>query len=149
MARSSSRTARTYRSRIDGWILGVMALSMGLAVLGIVIGGAQEGPLRMAQAGFILLGIGGFVAWIVLGTNYTLEGDRLAIRSGPLRWNILLADITSIDRSKGFARLKSGPALSMDRLTISYRNGKQLNISPAEPEKFLADLKARQKTSAQ
>jgi len=143
MARTSSRTARTYRSRIDVWILLILGASMCAAIAGLVATGLQKGALPAAQAFFILLGASGFVAWLIFGTSYTLESDRLVVRSGPISWKIPLAEITSIEQSRGFARLKSGPALSMDRLTITYRGGKQLNISPADKPGFLKEIAAR------
>lgn len=143
MARTSSRIARTYRSRVDAWIVGILVLSLGAAIAGVVVTGLQEGALRAAQGAFILLGVGGFVVWVMTSTSYTLESDQLVVRSGPLRWKIPLADISSVEQARGFMRLKSGPSLSTDRLTITYRGGKQLNISPADKQGFLKEIAAR------
>ena len=144
MARSSSRPTNTYRSRVDIWIPAVMALSLLAAIAGIFVGGMQEGPLRVAQGGFIVLGVAGFLAWILLGTTYTLEGRELIVRSGPMRWKIAIDDIHSIEPARGLKKGRSSPALSMDRLLITYGSDKSLMISPDERERFLADIKARQ-----
>lgn len=141
---------RTYPSKTDGWFLALLCLSLAAAVAGLIVAGVQEGPLRAAQGGFILFGVAGFVVWILRGTNYTLDGDRLIVRSGPFRWTIAVADITGIEKPQGFFgrdRAGSSPALSWDRLVISHGTGKRLRISPDNQVEFLADLKARQQTS--
>jgi hypothetical protein len=146
MARSSSRVAKTYPSRIDIWLFVVFGIVIGAMFVGMGVSVATEGWLRFMQGAFVVFGVIGFLVWIVLGTNYTLEGRDLIVRSGPFTWRILIDEITSIERPKGFARAHSSPALSMDRLMVTYRNNKRLMISPAEKEKFLADLRARQKS---
>ena len=135
MARSSSRPVRVYKSKVDMWLVGILVLSLFAALSGVVIAGMEDGFMRMAQAGFIMLGVMGFVAWIFLDTAYTLDGRDLIIRSGPFRWRIAVDEITSVE---------SGPALSMDRLEVVYGKGKRIAISPADKEKFLADLRTRQ-----
>jgi len=147
MARSSSRPVRVYPSKVDVWLVILLAVSMGAALVGVIVAGLQNGPLRVAQAGAIMLAVIGFITWVFLQTNYTLDGRELIIRSGPFRWRIPVNEITGIetpDRQSLFLRSRSSPALSMDRITISYGGGKRIMISPAEKEKFLADLKSRQ-----
>ncbi len=148
MARSSSRTTKTYPSKVDTWLFALLAVVVGAMFIGMGISVAQEGWLRVFQGAFVVFGVIGFLVWIVIGTNYTLEGRDLVVRSGPFTWRIAIDDITSVEKPKGFVRARSSPALSMDRLLVSYGNGKRLLISPAEKEKFLADLKARQKSPA-
>ena len=119
-----------------------MIVGMGMSI-------ATEGWLRFIQGAFVVFGVIGLIVWIFLGTNYTLEGRDLVIRSGPFSWRIGIDDITSIEKPSGWVRARSSAALSMDRLVVSYGKGKRVMISPAEKEKFLADLRARQKSSAQ
>lgn len=149
MARSSSRTARTYRSKVDLWLVAIIGASLVAAIVGVAIAGLQEGPMRFTQGFFVLLGVFGFLVWTFMTTSYTLEGRDLIVRSGPFSWNIGIDDITSIEKPSSWVRSGSSPALSMDRLVVSYGKGKRVMISPAEKEKFLADLRARQKSSAQ
>lgn len=148
MARSSSRTAKTYPSKVDAWFLVVLAVVVGAMFIGMAISVAQHGWLRFLQGAFVVFGVIGFLVWIVLGTNYTLEGGTLVVRSGPFTWRIQIDQITSIEKAGLFVRARSSPALSMDRLVLTYGKNKRLAISPAEKEKFLADLKARQKLGA-
>ena len=106
-----------------------------------------RGPMRFTQGFFILLGVSGFLEWTFMTTNYTLEGRDLIVRSGPFTWRIGIDDITSIEKPSGWVRSGSSPALSIDRLVASYGKGHRVMIAPAEKEKFLADLRARQKSS--
>jgi hypothetical protein len=145
MARPSHLPARTYASKVDGWFIAILGVSMAAAIAGLIVAGVQEGPLRAAQGGFILLGVAGFLVWILRGTNYTLDGESLIVRSGPFRWTIALASIRSVEKPGGFfGRGRSSPALSLDRLVVAYGANKRLMISPENQQQFLADLKARQ-----
>jgi hypothetical protein len=146
MAKSSSRAVKTYPSKVDAWIVALIGAALAAAVIGIAIAAIDEGPLRMAQAGFITLGVSGLLVWTFLQTNYTLAGQELVIRSGPFRWRIAVSDIHDVGKPPGgFGfRSRSSPALSMDRLEIRYGKGKKLMISPVDQEKFLADLRSRQ-----
>ena len=49
MARSSSRTARTYRSKVDLWLVAIIGASLVAAIVGVAIAGLQEGPMRFTQ----------------------------------------------------------------------------------------------------
>ena len=147
MVRSSSRTAKTYRSKVDTWLLALLSGLVGTMIVGMGMSIATEGWLRFIQGAFVVFGVIGLIVWIFLGTNYTLEGRDLVVRSGPFSWRISIDDITSIEKPSGWMRARSNAALSMDRLVVSYGKGKRVMISPAEKEKFLADIRARQKSS--
>ncbi|MEZ6029129.1 MAG: PH domain-containing protein [Hyphomonadaceae bacterium] len=148
MARSSSRPVRRYASKTDLWLSLILLLSMCVALAGGIAAGMQEGWLRAAQVSFVMLGVIGLIVWIRFSTHYTFEGRDLIVRSGPLRWTIPVDEITNIEQATGLMMARSSPALSLDRLRITYRSGKTLMISPADKAKFLADLKARQKPEA-
>ncbi len=147
MARSSSRAARVYPSKVDPWLVIVLTLSLGAALAGAVLAGLEAGPMRVAQAIAIMTAVIGLVVWVLLQTDYTLDGRELVIRSGPFRWRIPVGDITGIETPEQqgiLLRARSGPALSLDRITIRYGKGRRITISPADRKTFLADLKARQ-----
>lgn len=148
MARSSSRTTRRYASKVDMRLAAILVVSLVAALCGGIIAAMQQGWLRVAQVTFIMLGVGGLVAWLRIGTHYILEGRNLIVRSGPFRWTIAVDDIHSIDKASLFTMARASAALSLDRLRITYGSGKTLMISPAEKEKFLADLKSRQTQAA-
>jgi len=68
-------------------------------------------------------------------THYTVADGDLRIVSGPFGWTIALSEITSIEPSRN---LLSSPALSIDRLKVSYGKRKFVLISPADKAGFLA-----------
>lgn len=84
----------------------------------------------------VLGGIGGLYAT----THYTITPDTLLVRSGPFAWLIPLREITRIEPTRNPA---SGPAFSLDRLSIYYGLGNRLMVSPTDKENFLATLRKR------
>ena len=66
MARSSSRPARRYHSKTDLWLSLVIGFSLLAALAGGVIAGLEQGPMRAAQVGFVMLGVTGLIACIRL-----------------------------------------------------------------------------------
>ena len=83
--------------------------------------------------GFCLLGMG-LVASMLVGTNYTVDRDRLRIASGPFRWKVDIASITSVEPTRNPL---SSPALSLDRLRIRYGESRSILVSPADTRGFL------------
>jgi hypothetical protein len=80
------------------------------------------------------------VVWVILSTFYEFEAEALVAHSGPFSWRIPLKEISAVRESNS---VRSGPALSMDRLEITYRNGRVLLISPEDKPGFLAALRRR------
>lgn len=131
----------TYRSKIDTWfivvLLAALVVSVGSVGIAFINGERDAGP-----GAIILLLTAAFVCWTAFGTRYILTNQELLVRSGPFRWKIKLKDITGIESVNHMA---SAPALSRDRLRISYA-GKSVMISPNEKQKFLTDLDRRRET---
>ena len=71
---------------------------------------------------------------VLMGTKYTVADGEIRIISGPFRWTIRVADILDIQDSRN---LLSSPALSLDRLKITYGHGKFVLVSPADKDGFL------------
>lgn len=132
-------TTTTYSSRIDAWLVVVLALSMGATayVLATV-------PVPRSAVSWGLVGIGwlvgvGLPLWVLLGTRYTLASQVLSIRSGPFRWRIPVAEITHVAPTRS---LLSSPALSLHRLRIQYGRRSAIMVSPRDPAQFLQALEA-------
>ncbi len=145
MARTSSRQVNVYRSKIDAWYIGLFFLVATVMIAGVIVAWLTEGTLRSVQGSAIALGVIGFVAWVTFGTSYTLDDHELLVRSGPVFRRIDVRTITSMEQARGYERFRSSPALSLDRLKITYGAGKAVLISPAGRDRFLADLKSRQR----
>lgn len=144
MRRTSSLSPVTYPSKVDLWLVVVLLVSGLATCAGATVLWLEEGPLAASAAIATAIAVTGFVAWILLATNYTVDGRDLTIRSGPFRWRVPLAEIRSVEPARGFLAWKSGPALSMQRLVVTYREGRQLLISPEDQQRFIADVRSRQ-----
>ena len=82
---------------------------------------------------FVVLLGSGLPVWLAVSTRYCVDKEILVIKSGPFRWRIPLNDIKDIRESSSPI---SGPALSFDRLLITYSNGKRVLVSPKDKTKF-------------
>ena len=80
------------------------------------------------------------VCWIFAATYYELSADEIVAHCGPFSWHVPLAEIAGIHESRS---VRSGPALSMDRLEIVYGRGKVLVISPADKAGFITAAERR------
>ena len=70
-------------------------------------------------------------------TIYKIEGDLLHIYYGPFRFQVIISEITSIRHAKN---IFTGPALSIERIEITYSNYRVIQISPKEKEKLVKEL---------
>jgi hypothetical protein len=116
---------------------------MGLSVVALVIAGAtlpdqRHGAALSLHAVFLLCLA--LCVWTLFGTYYVVNATSLIAHSGPFHWTVPLREIRSVRPTRD---VRSGPALSFDRLCIEFGRGRMLLISPREKEAFLADLAAR------
>lgn len=133
-----------YTSKIDWWLLAIL---IGVAVASVF---STLSLIRtaggLATAALTLLLGAALPVWLLLDTRYELSAETLRVRSGPFRWTIAIADIRDVTPSNSPL---SSPALSLDRLRISYGQGASLLISPADRQRFLEELaKLRSRPSA-
>jgi hypothetical protein len=128
-----------FRSKIDAKLKAVGFAAPCIAILALVTSGGLTSPLALLPMTITVL-VAAIVLWVVLDTCYEFQGDALVVRSGPFSWRIFLKDISAVRESNS---LRSGPALSMDRLEITRRNGRAMLISPQDKAGFLATLHRR------
>lgn len=134
-----------YRSKIDAWLLAVLALAMAVSLVVTFMTFSAGSPVAWLVAA-VTVGIGvGLPLWLLLSTRYTLEPRRLVVQSGPFKWHIAVADITSITPS---SNPLSSPALSLDRLRIDYGRSSSLMISPRNKDQFVRDIEAARRGAA-
>ena len=131
--------ATVYKSKIDWWLPVILAS----AIMVCAYVSAEIVRTSSTATWWLLLltaGIGiGLPLWVLLGTYYSLEPTQLLVRSGPFKWRVPIADITSVTAT---SNPLSSPALSLDRLRIEYGRGSAIMISPRDKEKFLRDIEA-------
>ena len=70
-------------------------------------------------------------------TYYTVSDSDLRVVSGPFKWTIPLAEINDITPSRNPL---SSPALSIDRLKISYGKKKFILVSPSDKGAFIRSI---------
>lgn len=97
----------------------------------------QPGPDYRATA--VLLAAFAFVVWLLVGTDYTFDGDQLRIRSGPFRQNVTLSTIARVRATRTWL---AGPAASFDRIELVSATGRVI-VSPRDTAGFLDALRAR------
>ncbi len=125
-----------FRSKIDAKLKAVGLAAPCVAILALVTGGGPNTRLVWLPIAITVF-VAAMVLWVVLATYYEFQGDALVVRSGPFFWRISLKDIAAVRESHS---LRSGPALSIDRLEITQRNGRAMLISPQDKAGFLAML---------
>lgn len=129
-----------FKSKVDSWFVAVLIVAAlgALAACGLAV---REGPPGSAFAAVLIVSLAmALPIWLLAATDYVLEADELRIRSGPFRWRIRLEEIQSVQPSRNPL---SSPALSLDRLRITYGPGKYILISPEDKTGFLRELEKR------
>ena len=124
-----------FRSKIDSWLLVLLVFAIVGQVFAIVavMSGDASGPEKMIVVAITVAGIL-LVASVLLRTHYTVSDGRVRIVSGPFAWTISISEIDDITESNN---ILSSPALSLDRLKISYRHNRHILVSPADKKGFL------------
>ena len=122
---------KKYPSKIDTWLVVIMIISLGI-------------PLVLCLwekdwwASLIMVATSLFVANLFTSTHYTIKGESLIIKSGIfISKTIKISEIYKIQNTNSII---SSPALSMDRIEISYGNFNAIIISPKEKTNFIAEL---------
>jgi len=130
-----------FRSKIDWWLL----LIFIVITANIVIKIYEANHLYSLASNFphlVIYSLIIFLIWFtIFNTYYLVENNTLMIKSLVLRWKININDITDIELTHNPL---SSPALSLDRLKISYmKNGRiaKVMISPKDKEGFLNTLR--------
>jgi hypothetical protein len=124
-----------FRSKVDTWLLLLLVIAIVVQVWALVavLSTNQSAAVSGLTAAIIIPGILLTVS-VLMRTNYTVAGGVLKIVSGPFRWSIPIVDITEVVDSRSPI---SSPALSLDRLRISYGLNKQVLVSPDDKAGFL------------
>lgn len=128
-----------FPSKRDAWIVAVTWLTVAGFAAG-AFGFFSSGALaERITLGSLMVVAGVFIVWTTYGTAYTVTATEIRVRSGPFRWRVPLATITSIAPTKNPL---SSPAISLDRLRVAY-GGRVIMLSPADKRGFLAAIGAR------
>lgn len=140
--REKDESVNWYPSKVDGWLIPLLALPPISATI-VCVSLAVSGKPGAALMGALILA---FVAALYLGLifplRYGVGNEELTIRSGVCRKRIPLENITEVRPTRNPL---SSPALSLDRLHVQFGTGLlgAVMISPDDREAFLADLAAK------
>jgi hypothetical protein len=128
-------TAVRFRSRIDSWLLLLLIVAIAGQVFALVavLSGDAPASARLIVVPITVLGAL-LIASILFRTHYTVSSGKVRIVSGPFAWTISIAEIKDISESHSPL---SSPALSLDRLRISYGRNKRVLVSPDDKKGFL------------
>ena len=123
-------------SKVDGWMIPVMVVVIAGTIWALIAVMITETPwpVRIVVAAVTALVVV-LLFSIFTRTYYTVTHGELRVVSGPFKRTIALSDITGIEPSRNPL---SSPALSLDRLKVSYGKKKFVLISPADKAGFLS-----------
>jgi len=130
------RMKRRFESKIDGKLaaLGVTVPLVAAAVV-LLNGTSYGGPPGWCVLPLVLTAL--LLIWMLLSTWYEFEATSLVVRCGPFAWRIPLEQIFAVRETDS---IRSGPALSLDRLEISFGDHRHILISPRDKLGFLQEL---------
>lgn len=129
---------QVFKSKTDLWLYLLMITSVLVCLAVSVFLALQAGLVNVLLAIFIMLTGTGLPLWILLGTRYVIDGEQLTVTSGPFNWIIPLDAVTSVTSTRSSL---SAPALSLDRLLITYAGGRSVMVSPEDKQAFLRAVK--------
>jgi membrane protein YdbS with pleckstrin-like domain len=122
----------TYPSKVDSWV----GIVLVLVPVGILLEAVFLRSIVVAAVAASVLVLYGLA---IFPTNYTMRPDALTVRSGVIRTSIPYQEIRQVRGSRSWL---SAPALSLDRLQITYGSSRTTLISPRNRAAFLRDLSA-------
>lgn len=129
-------------SKVDFWLALVLWGSSFLTIAAPFWQWKQSEDGSLTQSVILMIVLLPFIALMLMplfGTKYTLTDSQLLINNGFSTNRIELADITYITPTRNAS---SAPALSLDRLKITYKNKKVL-ISPKDKPRFYREIQSR------
>lgn len=125
---------KTYRSKVDLWIVVVIVLAVGCSVAPFFQEGKPLWGIGIGIAATLLFD------WMLRTTRYIVRDDSLVIKSCFLSYGTWrIADIESIRPTHNPL---SAPAASLDRLEIRFRDRRTMLVSPLRKQEFIDHLLA-------
>lgn len=136
---NQSDTVMTYKSKIDKWLIAVVAIAIAGTIASVVIPLISSFSIAALVIGIIYSAlITTLLVGIMRDTKYIIDGEVLIIRCTFLMHYKI--DINSIREISDTRSIISAPALSLDRIKIKSKGGIAI-ISPADKTAFVSALK--------
>lgn len=133
----------TFKSKVDAWLVVLLTAALLLApVMVLTHWGSPRHP-PMSDGVFVIVALvsvvppTALVTWMFRTTDYTLTDTDLLVRSGPVNIKVPLASVRKIAATHS---ILSAPALSLDRLEITYGKYNSVVISPDDKQAFVNEM---------
>ena len=125
-----------FPSKRDTWLVVVIWASVIAMGFGIIAPWVARGFSTLPVLLTLLLAGGiALMLFVLYGTRYVVDSQRIAISTGPFRWKIEIRTIESIRPTNDPT---SSPACSLDRLEIAWGDAYDtIMVSPADKIAFL------------
>ena len=132
-------------SKVDGWIIPLFVVAIAGMLFAFVAVITGDTPM-WARIGFsgVSVVFCAVLFSILKSTFYVVENGELRIFSGPFRWKVAVADIVDIKPTRNPL---SSPALSFDRLKVSYGTHRFVLVSPADKDGFIRAIENERSAS--
>ena len=129
--------ATVYKSKLDWWLGAILLVAMFASALAGLKALSADTPNSIWTA--LLIGGVGLVLPLIslLFTRYVIQDHQLVVRSGLFKWRIPISEISDITPTSDPI---ASPALSLDRLRITYGKSKTVLVSPRNKDAFLAQI---------
>jgi len=131
-------TPKRFPSKIDAWLVVLFAIAFFIqsaAMVSVVMAGVDHRAIIIMVVTTVLLVM--LIGSTLRYTYYSIEGQILKVRSGPFSWKIPIDQIHSITPTRS---PWSSPALSMDRLRITWGKNRRILVSPRDKKGFAKAL---------
>ena len=125
-----------FKSDVDWWYY-IVIVAVVVVVITALLPTLRGGQLPLSIATIILIASLALPVWLLFSTNYRVDTETLLIKSGPFSWVIPLNEIHSVRPSRSVI---SSPALSLNRLELTYGDGKSILVSPKNRVAFLTAI---------
>ena len=123
-----------FNSKVDGWLIPVVVIAIAGMLAAFVAVVTDDTPLWLKLVvSFTSVLFCGFLFAVLMSTYYVVADGVLRIVSGPFRWKVAISDIVEITPTRNPV---SSPALSLDRLKITYGSRRFVLVSPADKDGF-------------
>lgn len=131
---------QVFETRRDAGLLVMVAVCIGLIIVGIVRMSMQE-HYQANLFGIVVLVAAGIVLplWMLFFTRYEITDGILVVRCGPFRYFYPASQITEVRQTRS---LLAAPAWSRHRLQLSCGDYRRIMVSPRDQAGFIAALRA-------
>ena len=134
-----------FNSKVDGWLIPVFVIAIAGMLAAFVAVVVDETPLWLQIVVTVSTVLFCALLFAVLKNTYYIVAEGvLRIVSGPFRWSIPITDIVDIKPTRNPL---SSPALSLDRLKVTYGKRRYVLVSPADKDGFVRAIESEQSAS--